>query len=66
MSLVRALALLILLKWAKSASADEPSVIIVGGGASGIAAATRLLKNNFSNIKILEAENRIGRFCINW
>lgn len=38
----------------------NPSIIIVGTGPSGIAAATRLLKNNFSNLVILEAENRIG------
>lgn len=38
----------------------EPSVIIVGAGPSGVAAASRLLENNFSNITVLEAENRIG------
>lgn len=35
-------------------------VIIIGAGAAGIAAATKLLKNNFNNFIILEAENRIG------
>ncbi|KAI4468259.1 flavin monoamine oxidase [Holotrichia oblita] len=35
-------------------------VIIIGTGPSGIAAATKLLKNNVSDILILEAENRIG------
>ncbi|XP_016999960.2 peroxisomal N(1)-acetyl-spermine/spermidine oxidase isoform X1 [Drosophila takahashii] len=35
-------------------------ILIVGAGASGIAAATRLLENNFGNVQILEAENRIG------
>ncbi|XP_060518711.1 spermine oxidase-like [Cylas formicarius] len=39
---------------------QNPSIVIVGAGASGIAAATKLLKNNYTNIKILEAEDRIG------
>jgi len=36
------------------------TVIIIGAGVSGIAAATKLLKNKFNNFIILEAENRIG------
>lgn len=36
------------------------TVIIIGAGVAGIAAATKLLKNNFNNFIILEAENRIG------
>ncbi|KAK4877828.1 hypothetical protein RN001_010334 [Aquatica leii] len=43
-----------------SFGACDPSVIIIGAGASGIAAATRLLKNGITNITILEAEGRIG------
>lgn len=35
-------------------------IIIIGAGASGIAAATKLYENGFANITILEAENRIG------
>lgn len=35
-------------------------IVIVGSGASGIAAATKLMLNGFRNVKILEAENRIG------
>ncbi|XP_051157870.1 uncharacterized protein LOC127279516 [Leptopilina boulardi] len=38
----------------------SPSVIIIGAGSSGLAAASRLFQNGFQNIKILEAENRIG------
>lgn len=38
----------------------NPKIIIVGAGASGIAAASKLLQNNFTNLVILEAENRIG------
>lgn len=39
---------------------DNTSIIIVGGGSSGFAAASKLLSNNFQNVRILEAENRIG------
>lgn len=35
-------------------------IIIIGAGASGIAAATKLFENGYKNILILEAENRIG------
>ncbi|KAG5882180.1 hypothetical protein JTB14_016448 [Gonioctena quinquepunctata] len=38
----------------------EPLVIIIGAGAAGLAAATRLLEHNFTNLRILEAESRIG------
>lgn len=37
-----------------------PKIIIVGAGASGIAAASKLCQNGFNDIIILEAENRIG------
>uniref|UniRef100_A0A182PF47 Amine oxidase domain-containing protein n=1 Tax=Anopheles epiroticus TaxID=199890 RepID=A0A182PF47_9DIPT len=37
-----------------------PSVLIVGAGSAGIAAATRLLERGFRNLTILEAENRLG------
>lgn len=38
----------------------QPKIIIIGAGSSGIAAATHLWEHNFTNIQILEAENRIG------
>lgn len=39
---------------------NSPRIIIVGAGAAGIAAASRLLENGFTDITILEAQNRIG------
>lgn len=38
----------------------DKKIIIIGGGASGFAAASKLLSNGFNNVVILEAENRIG------
>uniref|UniRef100_A0A1B0DF33 Amine oxidase domain-containing protein n=1 Tax=Phlebotomus papatasi TaxID=29031 RepID=A0A1B0DF33_PHLPP len=35
-------------------------IVVIGAGASGISAASRLLKNKFTNVVILEAEDRIG------
>lgn len=35
-------------------------IIIVGSGPSGIAAASKLMENGFTNVLILEAEDRIG------
>lgn len=35
-------------------------IIIIGAGAAGIAAATRLLSHGFRNLLILEAESRYG------
>ncbi|XP_044264442.1 peroxisomal N(1)-acetyl-spermine/spermidine oxidase-like [Tribolium madens] len=40
--------------------AEKPSVIIVGAGVSGISAAVKLIENGITNIKIFEAEDRIG------
>lgn len=39
---------------------EEPKIVIVGAGAAGIAAASKLFEHGFKNITILEAENRIG------
>lgn len=35
-------------------------IVIVGAGISGISAASKLIENGFSNLLVLEAENRIG------
>lgn len=39
---------------------NEPKIIIIGAGAAGIAAATRLLERGLENVTILEGKNRIG------
>lgn len=36
------------------------SVLVIGAGASGCAAAIKLIDNRYGNVKILEAEHRIG------
>ena len=35
-------------------------MVIIGAGAAGIAASTRLYENGIKDIVLLEAENRIG------
>lgn len=35
-------------------------ILIIGAGVSGISAAAKLIERGFSNVVILEAENRIG------
>ncbi|KAL7017829.1 hypothetical protein ACKWTF_010546 [Chironomus riparius] len=47
------------LQLATASDMDNP-IIIIGSGLSGFAAARRLMDNDFKNIVILEAENRIG------
>jgi spermine oxidase len=38
----------------------NPKVVIIGAGAAGFSAACKLLEAGFSNLVLLEAENRIG------
>ncbi|EAT38750.1 AAEL009396-PA [Aedes aegypti] len=38
----------------------NPRIIVIGAGAAGIAAATRLIEKGYKNLTILEAEDRIG------
>lgn len=40
--------------------ASTKKILIIGAGASGFAAAAKLISNGFKNVLILEAENRIG------
>ena len=39
---------------------ENPRIVVIGAGPSGIAAASKLFENGFKNVTILEAENRIG------
>lgn len=41
-------------------TSNETKIVIVGTGASGIAAASRLLQRGISDFVILEANDRIG------
>lgn len=38
----------------------DKHVVIIGAGAAGIAAATKLISNGFRNVVVLEGQNRIG------
>lgn len=38
----------------------DKKIIIIGAGISGISAGAKLMENNFTDITILEAENRFG------
>lgn len=38
----------------------DKKILIIGAGASGIAAASKLISHGFKNVLIIEAENRIG------
>lgn len=65
MSQVSRLKLFLLLFIVSSVFADNtkdsrPKVVIVGAGASGIAAASKLLENGAFDVEILEAEQRVG------
>ncbi|XP_039485157.1 spermine oxidase [Drosophila santomea] len=43
-----------------SKTKETARIVIIGAGASGIAAATRLLEKGFKNVLLFEAEDRIG------
>lgn len=38
----------------------NPAIVVIGAGASGVAAATNLLEQGHKNLIVLEAEKRIG------
>lgn len=38
----------------------DKKVVVIGAGAAGIAAATKLISNGFRNIVVLEGQDRIG------
>lgn len=38
----------------------DKKIIIIGGGAAGFAAASKLLSNGYENVVILEAQDRFG------
>lgn len=38
----------------------DKKIIIIGAGAAGFAAASKLISSGFENVSIFEAENRIG------
>ncbi|KOC63638.1 putative polyamine oxidase 5 [Habropoda laboriosa] len=56
----RAIILFCLIAGTISTNIKLARIVIVGAGASGIAAASKLLENGFEDVLILEAENRIG------
>lgn len=39
---------------------ENERIVIIGAGAAGISAAAKLFENGYTNVKILEAENRYG------
>lgn len=41
-------------------SMNQKRVVVIGAGAAGIAAATRLYERGIEDVLVLEAENRIG------
>ena len=39
---------------------ERPKIVIIGAGLSGISAAQTLIKKGFTNVQILEANDRVG------
>uniref|UniRef100_A0A3Q4H2K1 Rhodanese domain-containing protein n=1 Tax=Neolamprologus brichardi TaxID=32507 RepID=A0A3Q4H2K1_NEOBR len=44
----------------ESCESDSPTIVIIGCGVSGIAAAHRLVKAGYDHVRILEATGRSG------
>ena len=44
----------------KKLTLDSSRVVVIGGGVSGLAAASELIKNGFTHVTILEAQDRLG------
>jgi len=43
---------------------SQPKIVIIGGGAAGLSAGFFLKKRGYTNVTILEKENRIGGKCL--
>eukprot|EP00455_Lapot_gusevi_P052253 TRINITY_DN7936_c0_g7_i1.p1 TRINITY_DN7936_c0_g7~~TRINITY_DN7936_c0_g7_i1.p1 ORF type:complete len:506 (+),score=53.96 TRINITY_DN7936_c0_g7_i1:61-1578(+) len=54
------LALLLLCCFDCTNASKSEKIVIVGGGLAGLAAARELILNNYTNVVILEAQNRLG------
>lgn len=43
-----------------SPSSTDPRIVIIGAGVAGLSAASKLIQHGFSNLTILEAQDRVG------
>jgi spermine oxidase len=57
---VAQLVVLIKAQVCNTAESADPSIIVLGAGAAGISAVSKLVDNGFTKVTLLEAENRIG------
>lgn len=60
MKLLHLIAFVLIVVGVEVKSEDDEEIIIIGAGISGIAAASRLFEKGIKNVKILEADTRIG------